>query len=72
MSANIYLLADFLFKIFNFYYPFNFCLNQNYFLYSHPKVLVFIARVAELVDALVSNTSGSDTVPVRSRPRVQT
>ena len=29
------------------------------------------AQVAELVDALVSNTSGSNTVPVRSRPWVQ-
>ena len=29
------------------------------------------ARMAELVDALVSNTSGSDAVPVRSRLRVQ-
>ena len=28
------------------------------------------ARMAELVDALVSNTSGSDAVPVRSRLRV--
>jgi hypothetical protein len=28
------------------------------------------ARVAELVDALVSNTSDSNIVPVRSRPRV--
>ena len=28
--------------------------------------------MAELVDALVSNTSGSNTVPVRSRLRVQT
>ena len=27
--------------------------------------------MAELVDALVSNTSGSDAVPVRSRLRVQ-
>jgi hypothetical protein len=31
----------------------------------------FDARMAELVDALVSNTSGSNTVPVRSRLRVQ-
>ncbi len=30
-----------------------------------------IARVAELVDALVSNTNDSNIVPVRSRPRVQ-
>ncbi len=30
------------------------------------------ARVAELVDALVSNTNGSNTVPVRLRPRVRT
>ena len=29
------------------------------------------ARMAELVDALVSNTNGSNTVPVRSRLRVQ-
>ena len=29
------------------------------------------ARMAELVDALVSNTSGSNAVPVRSRLRVQ-
>jgi hypothetical protein len=29
------------------------------------------ARVAELVDALVSNTNDSNIVPVRSRPRVQ-
>ncbi len=28
--------------------------------------------MAELVDALVSNTSGSDAVPVRSRLRVPT
>jgi hypothetical protein len=28
------------------------------------------ARMAELVDALVSNTSGSNAVPVRSRLRV--
>jgi hypothetical protein len=31
----------------------------------------FDARMAELVDALVSNTSGSNAVPVRSRLRVQ-
>ena len=30
----------------------------------------FEARMAELVDALVSNTSGSNAVPVRSRRRV--
>jgi hypothetical protein len=30
-----------------------------------------LARMAELVDALVSNTSGSNAVPVRSRLRVQ-
>jgi hypothetical protein len=36
-----------------------------------PNAVIINARVAELVDALVSNTSGSDTVPVRSRPRVQ-
>ena len=35
-----------------------------------PNAVNTNARVAELVDALVSNTSGSDTVPVRSRPRV--
>ena len=29
------------------------------------------AQVAELVDALVSNTNGSNTVPVRFRPWVQ-
>jgi hypothetical protein len=29
-----------------------------------------LARMAELVDALVSNTSGSNAVPVRSRLRV--
>jgi hypothetical protein len=29
-----------------------------------------VARMAELVDALVSNTSGSNAVPVRSRLRV--
>jgi hypothetical protein len=34
------------------------------------RVCVF-ARMAELVDALVSNTSGSNAVPVRSRLRVQ-
>ncbi len=34
-------------------------------------VLLIPARMAELVDALVSNTSGSNTVPVRSRLRVQ-
>jgi hypothetical protein len=32
--------------------------------------IVIIARMAELVDALVSNTSGSNAVPVRSRLRV--
>lgn len=32
---------------------------------------VYYARMAELVDALVSNTSGSNAVPVRSRLRVQ-
>jgi hypothetical protein len=35
-------------------------------------VLLINARMAELVDALVSNTSGSNAVPVRSRLRVQT
>ena len=34
-------------------------------------VLLINARMAELVDALVSNTSGSNAVPVRSRLRVQ-
>jgi hypothetical protein len=39
------------------------------------KLFVFsqtyiFARMAELVDALVSNTSGSNAVPVRSRLRV--
>ena len=43
---------------------------KQIFIFALPKVLLF-ARVAELVDALVSNTSGSNTVPVRSRPRVQ-
>ena len=33
--------------------------------------LALVAQVAELVDALVSNTSGSDTVPVRSRSWAQ-
>jgi hypothetical protein len=33
-------------------------------------VLSLEARMAELVDALVSNTSGSNAVPVRSRLRV--
>ena len=44
----------------------------------HEAVAVFkmmdmpkTARMAELVDALVSNTSGSNTVPVRPRLRVQ-
>ena len=32
---------------------------------------LFIAQVAELVDALVSNTSDSNIVPVRSRPWAQ-
>ncbi len=32
----------------------------------------FYAQVAEMVDALVSNTSGSNTVPVRARLWVQT
>jgi hypothetical protein len=32
--------------------------------------MTFYARMAELVDALVSNTSGSNAVPVRSRLRV--
>lgn len=40
-----------------------FILLTSYFLY---------AQVAELVDALVSNTSGSNTVPVRPRLWVQT
>ena len=31
-----------------------------------------LAWVAELVDALVSNTNGSNTVPVRFRPQVHT
>ena len=34
------------------------------------RVLWGYARMAELVDALVSNTSGSNAVPVRSRLRV--
>jgi len=29
------------------------------------------ARVAELVDAVVSNTTGGNTLPVRVRPRVR-
>ena len=33
--------------------------------------MIVPARMAELVDALVSNTSGSNAVPVRSRLRVQ-
>ena len=40
-------------------------------LLSHQKSKVLpIAWVAELVDALVSNTNGSNTVPVRPRPQV--
>ncbi len=35
-----------------------------------PPICLNHARVAELVDALVSNTSGSNAVPVRPRPRV--
>ncbi len=34
------------------------------------RLMVELAQVAELVDALVSNTSGSNTVSVRSRPWV--
>ena len=40
-------------------------------LYLHPQYDLTKAQVAELVDALVSNTSGSNTVPVRPRPWVQ-
>jgi hypothetical protein len=36
------------------------------------RVSLKIARVAELVDALVSKTNEVILVPVRSRPRVQT
>jgi hypothetical protein len=37
--------------------------------FARPKHVV--AQVAELVDALVSNTSDSNIVPVRSRPWAQ-
>jgi hypothetical protein len=40
-------------------------INQKCSLYYYNFMF---AQVAELVDALVSNTSGSNTVPVRSRP----
>ncbi len=55
-------------------------LNYNTFIYTCPiKIFIYlcrpaspkIARMAELVDALVSNTSGCKAVPVRSRLRVQ-
>ena len=42
--------------------------------FRSPSFLLLVyelyARMAELVDALVSNTSGSNAVPVRSRLRV--
>ena len=41
--------------------------TRNIFLHLQAQY----AQVAELVDALVSNTSGSNTVSVRSRPWVQ-
>ncbi len=43
-----------------------FKMTEYFKVYRHYK----IARMAELVDALVSNTSGSNAVPVRSRLRV--
>lgn len=39
--------------------------------YLAPPFAKAFARMAELVDALVSNTNGSNTVPVRLRLRVQ-
>jgi hypothetical protein len=44
-------------------------LKENICISSHLKI--FHARMAELVDALVSNTSELTLVPVRSRLRVQ-
>ena len=41
--------------------------SSKKFLFSQSN---YTARMAELVDALVSNTSGSNAVPVRSRLRV--
>jgi hypothetical protein len=54
--------------------------SSIFFIFSHSELIrpggrrersFIYARMAELVDALVSNTSGSNTVPVRSRLRVQ-
>jgi hypothetical protein len=48
------------------------CSNKNITIFALTKKgSFFIARVAELVDALVSNTNDSNIVPVRSRPRVR-
>jgi hypothetical protein len=47
------------------------CRIENSTIFALTKKAHFlIARVAELVDALVSNTNDSNIVPVRSRPRV--
>lgn len=48
----------------------NFAANKKFSLHLQSQFKP-IARVAELVDALVSNTNDSNIVPVRSRPRVQ-
>lgn len=42
------------------------CINSSNFISLHRQ-----AQVAELVDASVSKTDGRESVPVRSRPRVQ-
>ena len=47
------------------------CLPISEFSSTFVAQLALVAQVAELVDALVSNTSGSDTVPVRSRSWAQ-
>ena len=39
-------------------------------MFAAPKGTIKNAQVAELVDALVSKTNGSNTVPVRFRPWV--
>ncbi len=48
-----------------------FCHTEIMYKFALTKKCSLHARVAELVDALVSNTSDSNIVPVRSRPRVQ-
>jgi hypothetical protein len=45
--------------------------NNDYIVEVLFLLNLLFARMAELVDALVSNTSGSNAVPVRSRLRVQ-